>query len=100
MDGEHWFLIRRGDAYARIPTVEGPRFMVRHLRPARDLVVVYSPERDELRVLAKPWVVAHRRNGTPWRITMSVETFFEFLRGTLPPEGTGAQRQEINETKT
>ena len=53
VDGEHWFLIRRGEAFARIPTVEGTRFTVRHLRPARDLVVVYSPERDELRVHAK-----------------------------------------------
>ena len=44
----------------------------------------------------KPWVVAHRRNGTPWRITMSIETFFQFLRGTLPPESTGAKRQEQN----
>ena len=47
----------------------------------------------------KPWVVAHRRNGTPWRITMSVETFFEFLRGVLPPERTDALRQEQNNNK-
>ena len=53
VDGDLWFLIRRGDSFARIPTVEGSRFTVRHLRPARDLVVAYSPERDELRVHAK-----------------------------------------------
>jgi hypothetical protein len=53
VDGEFWFLIRRGDAFARIPVVEGVRFAVRHLRPARDLVVAYSPERDELRVHAR-----------------------------------------------
>ena len=52
----------------------------------------------------KPWIVAHRRNGTPWRVTMSVETFFEFLRRNLPPESTcaracdGETRQEPNET--
>lgn len=34
----------------------------------------------------KPWVVAHRRNHAPWLITMRAETFFQFLRGTLPPE--------------
>ena len=34
----------------------------------------------------KPWIVAHRRNHAPWLITMRAETFFEFLRGTLPPE--------------
>ncbi len=32
----------------------------------------------------KPWIVAHRRNGTPWRVTVSFETFINFLRGTLP----------------
>ena len=36
----------------------------------------------------KPWVVAHRRNHAPWLITMRAETFFDFLRGVLPPEGT------------
>ena len=53
VDGDLWFLIRRGDSFARIPVVDGARFTVRHLRPARDLVVAYSAERDELRVHAK-----------------------------------------------
>ena len=34
----------------------------------------------------KPWVVAHRRNHAPWFITMRAETFFDLLRGVLPPE--------------
>ena len=34
----------------------------------------------------KQWVVAHRRNRAPWLITMKAEVFFQFLRGTLPPE--------------
>jgi hypothetical protein len=33
----------------------------------------------------KPWVVAHRRNHAPWLVTMRAETFFQFLRGDLPP---------------
>jgi len=53
MEGEYSFLIRRGDSFLRLPTVEGTRFSVRHLRPARDVVVVYNPERDELRIHAK-----------------------------------------------
>ena len=53
MDEEFWFLIRRGDSLARLPAVEGGRFIVRHLRPARDLVVVYTPQRDELRIYGK-----------------------------------------------
>jgi Holliday junction resolvase len=40
-------------------------------------------------------IVAHKRNHRPWLITMTAETFFEFLRGTLPPERTGAGRQEL-----
>lgn len=53
MDGEHCFLIRRGDSFLRLPTVDGSGFSVRHLRPARDVVVVYNPERDELRIHGK-----------------------------------------------
>ena len=35
----------------------------------------------------KPWIVAHRRNHSPWLITMDAELFFQFLRGGLPPQG-------------
>jgi hypothetical protein len=38
----------------------------------------------------KPWIVAHHRNRGPWLITMRAETFFEFLRGKLPPENLPA----------
>src|SRR6516164_3370506 len=44
-------------------------------------------------------IVAHRRNFRPWLVTMGAETFFQFLRGILPRESTGAPRQEIKETK-
>ena len=37
----------------------------------------------------KPWIVAHRRNHAPWLITLTAENFFQFLRGVLPPDGTG-----------
>lgn len=30
----------------------------------------------------KPFIVAHRRNNAPWRITMDAELFFRLLRGT------------------
>jgi len=53
IDGEHCFLIRRGDSFLRLPTVDGNGFSVRHLRPARDVVAVINPERDELRIHAK-----------------------------------------------
>lgn len=44
-------------------------------------------------------VVAHRRSFRRWLVTMDAETFFQFLRGTLPPERTGAERQELNKDK-
>lgn len=42
----------------------------------------------------KPWIVAHRRNHAPWLITMRAETFFNFLRGMLPPEGQPKPKQD------
>jgi len=41
----------------------------------------------------KPWIVAHRRNHAPWLITMRAETFFQFLRGELPLQGTAPVAQ-------
>jgi hypothetical protein len=47
-------------------------------------------------LVGKVPIVAHTRNFRPWLITVTAETFFQFLRGTLPPERTGAARQEQN----
>ncbi len=53
---------------------------------------------------AKAPIVAHRRNFRRWLVTMDAETFFQFLRGTLPPESTGvpatigAEHQESDKT--
>jgi Holliday junction resolvase len=47
---------------------------------------------------AKTPVVAHRRSFRRWLVTMEAETFFQFLRGTLPRQSTGAVRQESTET--
>lgn len=44
----------------------------------------------------KPWIVAHRRNHSPWLITMRAEMFFKLLRGDLPPELT-TEGAEITE---
>lgn len=48
--------------------------------------------------MGKVPVLAHRRSYRAWLVTMEAETFFRFLRGTLPPECTGAKRQEHNNT--
>ena len=47
---------------------------------------------------AKTPVVAHRRSFRRWLVTMDAETFFQFLRGMLPMERTGAERQELTKT--
>lgn len=52
MDGEWWFIVVHGDSFARVPTIDAGRVVVRHFRPAKDDVVVYNPERDELRLHA------------------------------------------------
>jgi hypothetical protein len=50
-------------------------------------------------------IVAHKRGFRGWLVTMEAESFFQFLRGTLPPEGTGvpatigAAHQEQTETE-
>ena len=43
------------------------------------------------------WIVAHRRNHAPWLITMRAETFFNFLRGVLPPEDKQTEETQKKE---
>lgn len=45
----------------------------------------------------KPWLVAHRRNHAPWLITLRAETFFQLLRGDLPPAGTATVPAHFSE---
>lgn len=71
MDGEYWFLIRHGDTYARVPTISDGRLAVIHFRPAKDDVVVFSPERDEIRIHA----------GTKWEKALYQETMGRRLFG-------------------
>lgn len=37
-------------------------------------------------------LLAHRRPGGRWVVTMTAEAFFNFLRGVLPPEGSKQQQ--------
>lgn len=71
IDGEFWFLIRHGDTYARVPTISDGQLAVIHFRPAKDDVVVFSPERDEIRIHA----------GTKWEKELYQETFGRRLFG-------------------
>jgi hypothetical protein len=71
MDGEYWFLIRHGDTYAMVPTVADGKLSVLHFRPAKDDVVVYAPERDEIRIHA----------GAKWEKELYQESFGNRLFG-------------------
>jgi hypothetical protein len=53
IDGEFVFIIRHGDTYARVPATGANRQIeVLHFRPLKEDVVVFDPERDELRIHA------------------------------------------------
>jgi hypothetical protein len=52
-NGEQWYLIRHGDSLLRSSKVEKRKREILHYRSAKDDVVVYSSERDELRINAK-----------------------------------------------
>src|ERR1044071_8144100 len=53
MSGGFWFLIRHGDRFSRTPAIHARRTEMILFRPARDDVVVVSPELDELRINAR-----------------------------------------------
>ena len=44
-------------------------------------------------------IVAHKRNFRPWLVTMDAETFFQFLRGVLPPESSEPKTEIQKETQ-
>ncbi len=48
----------------------------------------------------KPWIVAHRRNHAPRLITIRAQTFLNFLRDVLPPEGKSKHEQNKMEIPT
>lgn len=52
MDGEWWYRIQHGGTSVRQATADEGRREIIHFRPDKEDVVVYSPERDEIRVHA------------------------------------------------
>lgn len=88
---EHGFDARRGVQFsggADSPDVVSDALAWLHFEVKRTqaLNLVDACAQAEGDCGGKPWVVAHRRNHAPWLITMRAETFFNFLRGVLPPE--------------
>jgi len=103
--GEFWVLIRRGDSLTRVPVLEGQQFLVRQLRPARDLVSVYTPERDELRIFGKSareknklrQIIGERLFGKPEnfsvRNTFTLAPLWDDgVEALIPPPGIGIDR--------
>lgn len=99
-DGEWVFLIRRGDACKRVPMVEGERVLIRQFRPARDVVVAYSPERDELRMHGRSVrELRMLRELFGWRLFGDLRRFSTRRQFTLEPlrtEGADALIAPMN----
>lgn len=41
-------------------------------------------------------LLAHKRNHCRWLVTMEANTFFQFLRGTLPPESSNRNKSNTD----
>lgn len=52
LDGEWWFAIQHGGTVKRESKVDKRKVQTLHFRPGQDAVVVYCPERDEIRIHA------------------------------------------------
>ena len=104
---EHGFDARRGQQFsggADSPDVVSDALAWLHVEVKRvqNLNLTDACVQAEGDCGGKPWIVAHRRNHAPWLITMRAETFFNFLRGVLPPEATcvAANALTRDESKT
>lgn len=87
---EHGFDARRGQQFsggADSPDVVSEALAWLHVEVKRvqNLNLTDACVQAEGDCGGKPWIVAHRRNHAPWLITMRAETFFQLLRGELPP---------------
>ena len=96
---EHGFDARRGQQFAGgadSPDVVSDALAWLHVEVKRvqNLNLADACAQAEGDSSGKPWIVAHRRNHAPWLITMRAETFFNFLRGVLPPENKPQQQIE------
>lgn len=95
---EHGFDARRGQQFSgspESPDVVSDALAWLHVEVKRvqNLNLADACAQAEGDAAGKPWIVAHRRNHAPWLITMRAETFFNFLRGVLPPEGQQQPKQ-------
>lgn len=55
-----------------------------------NLNLIKATEQAERDGAGKPWVVAHKKNRTPWLVTMNAELFFRLLRDGMDTLATPA----------
>jgi hypothetical protein len=96
LDGEYVFPIRHGDAYVRTVKINGGRLEPLHFRPAKDDLVIYTPQRDEIRIHAetKGEQELYRR-AFGWHLRGDRNHFCQLMTYTLEPlrtEGLHALR--------
>ena len=103
---EHGFDARRGQQFSGSPdspdvVSDALAWLHVEVKRVQNLNLTDACIQAEGDAGGKPWIVAHRRNHAPWLITMRAETFFNFLRGELPLQGTApvAPRSEREENK-
>lgn len=99
---EHGFAARRGQQFsggAESPDVVSEALAWLHVEVKRvqNLNLTDACVQAEGDCGGKPWIVAHRRNHAPWLITMRAETFFDLLRGVLPPENKPTEQPKQTE---
>ena len=90
---EHGFDARRGQQFSGSPdspdvVSDALAWLHVEVKRVQNLNLTDACVQAEGDCGGKPWIVAHRRNHAPWLITMRSETFFNFLRGELPLQGT------------
>ncbi len=79
------FTARRGQQFAGggdSPDVicEELRGLHQEVKFVENLNLIKATEQAERDGSGKPWIVAHKKNRTPWLVTMNAELFFRLLR--------------------
>ena len=79
------FTARRGQQFAGggdSPDVicEELRGLHQEVKFVENLNLIKAIEQAERDGAGKPWIVAHKKNRTPWLVTMNAELFFKLLR--------------------
>ena len=89
------FTARRGQQFAGgtdSPDVicEELKNLHQEVKFVENLNLIKATEQAERDGAGKPWIVAHKKNRTPWLVTMNAELFFRLLRDGMDTLATPA----------